>query len=154
MKSSILLTGILILAVAGLCFGQADRQAMPPNTRTKVKSTAQQKIDASKAAPYLIEDSMQCIMKHDAELTAAYTAVANSGCKKVKSGQSSQYWCGVCGQDPGYSACEDSLKKIRGILDGCRLKPPQHTPPEGPDGIAVDTPGCNSLGISCSCTPT
>lgn len=153
MKSSILLTGILIIAAAGLCFGQADRQAPPPRTRTKVDATVRPKVklEASKTAPLLIDDSMQCIMKHDVELTAAYTEAANSGCKKVKSGQWTQYQCGY-DYEPECPKCTAAAAKVKAILDGCRLKPPQHTPPP-PDGLGLpnDTPGCNSLGIQCNC---
>lgn len=156
MKSSILLTAVLIIVAAGLCFGQTARQTPPSGakatdqTQRKTNTITAQQFKGSKV-PLMMDDSMQCIMKHDAELTAAYTEAAGSGCKKVKSGQWTQYQCGYDGE-PDCSKCNAAAQKIKAILSGCRLKPPQHTPaPPGELGIPNDVPGCNSLGIQCAC---
>lgn len=103
--------------------------------------------------PIAPTDSLECILEHTAELRAAYTDAANSGCKKVKAGRWSVYECGWC-NSVADGKCIAAEQKIKAILDGCRPKPPQHQPAPGPDDLAVDTPGCNSLGIWCDCDPT
>lgn len=148
MRSSQTTTLLLILALAGLGFGQADRP-MPQGGKADAKVRTKAPAGMIKPVPFAIEDSMQCLMGKFNALTAAYTEAAASGCKKVKAGQWSEY---LCDDNSQCGACMTAQQKIQTILNNCRLKPPQHTPAP-PDGLGIpnDVPGCNSLGIQCVC---
>ena len=152
MKLSMTFTGFLILAAAGLCLGQTAQQPSFPGQKAEKQKTTAGKVKMDpKMMIVRMEDSMQCIMRKSDELSAAYTEAQNSGCKKVKAGQWSEYYCGMY-DSAECAKCKAASQKIKAILDGCRIKPPQHTPPP-PDGLGIpnDVPGCNSLGIDCAC---
>lgn len=155
MKVSAVLAGFLVPAMAGLVLGQTDAK-LPPGTKMQVQEQKaggvnQALKDKIASMPTVNSpDGLQCLLKRQGELTAAYAKAAGSGCKKVKAAQKSEYYCGTC-DSPESANCLASSEKIQAILNGCRLKPPQHTPTPGPDGFPIDTPGCNSLGILCAC---
>jgi len=160
MRFSMLLTGILILAVAGLCFGQVERgkpadvkvqQTPPPQaqqaqtpqaTHTMVKFRPDMKV-------ITLNDGLQCLIAKADQIKAAYAEAGQSGCKKISIKQGTVY---DCGYHPSayYSKCVAAANKLKAILDGCGLQPPVHNPaPEGGWDMNPVTPGCNSLGITC-----
>lgn len=152
MKFSMVLAGILILAVADLSLGQAER--MKPGD---VKAVPQaEKIPATQAMmkfrPDLkvvtLNDGLQCLLSKADQLNAAYAEAAASGCKKVSTTQGTVYNCGF--QPSTYlPKCQAAAQKVKSILDGCGLKAPEHISDPTSDPVNPVTPGCNSLGISC-----
>lgn len=162
MRIRLVLTGFLILAVAGLCFGQTTRTP-PPGAKTKVQ--AQKTIAAGEAMntfgkmPLIkTDDGLQCLLKHTSEMTAAYTEAANSGCTRVEAGQGTTYNCGE-GHTEKFTLCEAAAAKLGAILKNCGLKPPKFEdkgivqtgyPQKNIAGVGVNAAaGCNSLGITC-----
>ena len=162
MKLSMVFAGILILVMAGLVFGQASTK-MPQGTKVQLQTQQNTKVNQAlkdkigKMAPVLIADGLQCLLQHKSEVTAAYTEAANSGCTKKKASQATLYDCGYYNSAEA-SRCNAAKAKIDAIIKNCRLKPPVFEDPPadlGPDGIWLEdnTPGCNSLGITCMVVP-
>jgi len=165
MKANIrilLLVGIMLVVAAALSFGQTANQPQRVPTTVKPQTPPPPPAPAPQAAQpgttakarfrsdlklTIQADGLQCLLNHVSSLKAAYAEAAQSGCKKVATEQGTLYNCGFH-PSPYYDNCLAAAQKVNDIIKNCGLKPPVHQ--EGPPGgISIDTPGCNSLGISC-----
>jgi hypothetical protein len=155
MKLSTLLTVILILVVAGLCFGQATERVKATNV--KVKAQVDKPLVSADAIkfkaglkPIFLDDGLQCLVSNAEQIKAAYAEAAASGCKKVTISQGTGYNCGFhMASNPALDKCLAAAKKVADIIKNCKLKPPVHNPPVDGWDMNPVTPGCNSLGIFC-----